>query len=355
MYPNQLINFCLDARNITDKAPDIFTNMFINIDGVIIRQNPDTLLPYLSRMLINQKDEIKKEYKATKDVVVLNKYNAIKGLVNSLYGVMAFPSFRMFNPIIASRITFLARDLLQYVESAMNRLGYKVIYTDTDALLYQADKDEIELINKLVVDWAIEKYDKPDINIQFESEGKFNKILILGKCHYYGYLEGKKDPEIKGMAIKRSSSSKYEAKFMKELVNKILDEVPKADVLAWVDSEKANIQLVPLPELAFPCKIANRSYKNETIFIRAYAYTQAMAPKAKLNKGELFHYVFVKDLGKDEKKRKINVLMLTDEIKDLPKYIDWEEMVRRNISMKADSIFELLGWKEVDNAVSCCI
>lgn len=343
MYPNQLINFCLDTQNIRDKEE---TNTTM-IDGVWIKQNPDTLLPYLSRMLIGQKDEIKKEYNRTNDPVILSKYNAIKGLVNSLYGVMAFPSFRLFNPVIASRITFLARDLLQYVENNMKDMGYEVIYTDTDALMYKASKDEIDLLNKLVVDWAIEHFEKPDININFESEGKFSKILILGKCHYFGYINKHSEEveEIKGMAIKRSSSSRYEARFMKELIHKILDEVPKEDVLAWVGQEKANLNNNPLSELAFPAKIANRDYKNEPIFVRAYANTSTLAPDLKLSKGELFHYVFVKGLGKDEKKRKINVLVLTDKFPYIDYVVDWEEMARRNIDMKSDAIFEVLGWK----------
>ena len=78
------------------------------------------------------------------------KYKNFKGLVNSLYGVTAFPSFRLYNYDIASSITFLARDLLRYTEAKMQSFGHKVYYTDTDALVYESTQDEIDLLNKKV-------------------------------------------------------------------------------------------------------------------------------------------------------------------------------------------------------------
>jgi DNA polymerase elongation subunit (family B) len=225
----------------------------------------------------------------------------------------------------------------------MKEIGYEVIYTDTDALMYKADKDETDLLNQLVTKWAKEKYNKDDIDITFESEGKFDKILILGKCHYYGIKGNKK--EIKGMEIKRSSSSKYEAWFQETLIQKILNKEDKDNIIQWIKIEKENLSSRPIFETAFPCKIATREYKNNPIFIRAYNNSQKLFKNFKINKGELYHYIFVIPTMKDERNKPVNVIAIKENINLDQIKIDWKEMTRRNIMMKANALFEALGWE----------
>lgn len=357
MYPSQMVNFCLDAQNITAvPGPDT-----IEVDGIHVIQNENALLPTITKQLMLQKDALKKELKGASNEALQkslqNKYNAIKGLVNSMYGVTAFAGFRLYNYDIASRITSLSRSLLMYVENKMREMSYEVIYTDTDALMYKAQQDEIVLLNKLVQDWAIETFNKPDINITFESEGMFTKLLIMTKCRYLGYTDTPKGrkTEIKGMEMKRSSSSKYESIFQRELVDLVLEEKTKEELRVWVEDKISNIQNEPLVNLAFPAKIANKEYKNKPIFVRAFENTQLFDASFKVAKGELFHYIFTKNYGKDAAKKDINVVILTDSIKDLKEHLDWDEIIRRNIMMKTDAIFEAL-FKETlrgNSSVEC--
>ena len=364
MYPNQIINFCLDAQNIIEtnskseqrRLKIQHPGQVIDINNVLVKQDTGALLPTLSKRLIDKKNIIKttlanlplddKNYEHMK-----KEYDAIKSLVNSLYGVMAFPSFRLYNNDIASAITYLSRDLLKYVEDKMRGMNYNVIYSDTDALLYQAEKDEIDLLNSLIKDWSIENFEKPDINISFESEGIFTKLLILGKCHYYGYLKSKKGTktEIKGIEVKRSSSSKFEAKFQEALIMKILEKESQDKITDWIKQEQKRIKTLPFLDIAFPCKIGNKKYKYEPIFKRAYNNTKQLVKDFKLNKGELFHYIFVKKMGYDGTGKPINVLALNNKVqfKDLKNYIDWNEIIRRNIILKADTIFNVLGWGDI--------
>jgi len=355
MYPNQLINFCLDATNIK-KGAEVNT---ININNVWVKQNPDALLPHLSKSLINQKNEIKNQMStASKEDYdrIKSRYDAIKGLVNSLYGVMAFPTFRLYNFEIASTITYLSRTLLMYVEEALKNMNFLVHYTDTDALMYEAEEDETELLNKLVTDWAIESYGKEEIDITFESEGMFTKILILGKCHYYGILKTTKGEkkEIKGMEIKRSSSSKYEAYFQEELIKRILNKDDKEVIIKWVKSETDRLKTLPLFDISFPCKISNRVYKNEPIFVRAYNNTRQFVKEFKLSKGELFRYIYVNRMGRDKNGKPINVLAISEKhsVNINRDDVDWDEMIRRNIVSKSNTIFDVLNWGSIELMLS---
>lgn len=352
MYPNQLVNFCLDSVNIVSAEED--HKDCIKIEDTWFKQDQNAILPYLAIKLMNIKDDLKAKLKKvalnTDEAKVLQmKYDAYKGLVNSLFGVTAFPSFRLYDNRVASAITFLARDLLHYTEDYMTGHGIKVVAVDTDALMYLAEKDEVELLNSLTQDWA-KLYGKEFVNIRFESEGKFTKLLIVGKCHYFGYIETPKGikKEIKGMEVKRSSSSKYESEFQETLIEKILNKESKDSIIKWLNQEKINIKTSPIEKVGFPCKLSNKEYKSVPIFVRAYMNTKNICPNFKMSIGENFYYIFVNSLGKDSNGKEINVLAFTLENNAFidKKRIDWEEVIRRNIEMKSDTIFEAIGWKQ---------
>ena len=344
MYPNQLVNFCLDPKNICETKQE----NSICINGVHFIQDTTTMLPYITTLFMENKDKIKKQLKATdinseEHKLLQSKYDAYKGLVNSVFGVCGFPSFRLYSNTIAGTIAFLARDLLHFVEEKMKAKGHAVIYTDTDSLFYKSDKDEIEYLNQLVPLWGATNYDKPDIDINFESEGRFEKIIILGKCHYYGYINSSKGTkrEMKGVEAKRSSSSKYEAWFQEELLNKVLDNSSKSDIIEWIQNEEDRIKTLSFEEVAFPCKIGNKVYdKNVPIFLRAYQNSQKVFKNFKPTKGELFYYIFVRGT------KQMNVMAFTSSEEQIiaRSVIDWDEVIRRNIISKAQAIFDAMKW-----------
>lgn len=363
MYPNQLVNFCLDSSNVVSKPmPEdgTPTHPIVNIKDYHFKQDQKALLPSLAIKLMGIKDRLKKELKNTvkgsdDEKVLQMKYDAYKGLVNSLYGVTAFPSFRLYDYAVASSITFLARDLLHYVEEKMQGFGHQVIYTDTDALMYLSDQDEIDNLNNLVQLWS-KKYGKDGVNISFESEGKFTKMIIVGKCHYYGYIETNKGikKEIKGMEMKRASSSKYESKFQEALIEKILNKESKPEILAWIKEQKSEMRNASLEELGFPCKLADKVYKSEPIFVRAYNNSRFIDKTFNLSFGDNFYYIYVIPYGKDSKGKAINVLAFTKDKQELIERdsIDWQELVRRNIDSKADTLFEAIKWKQKDRKLA---
>jgi DNA polymerase elongation subunit (family B) len=343
-YPNMVRNFCLDPRNITAKKSD----KTIEVNGYNWEQNSTALLPSLIEKLLTLKDTLKKEVKKyTADTPEFKKaqikYDAIKGVVNSAFGVMGFPSFRLYDNKVASTITFLVRDLLNYVTLQIRKEGYIVVYYDTDSVFIKTTENIAPKLNTLIRQWAKEKYGKDDISIDFEYEGYFEKIFLLTKCRYYGYLKTSKGvkTEIKGMEIKRASSSKYESEFQKNLIEKILNQDAKDNIIGWIKQEKERIKTLPLEQTAFPCKLSNREYKNIPIFVRAYNNTKALVPDFSVEKGEIFYYVFI-----DSPYPTRNVLAFTDKDKRVLKNerIDYTELIRRNIDMKTATIFEALGW-----------
>lgn len=344
-YPSMIVNFCLDTQNIITDEAEFEMRGGIKVGDVYFAQNTDALLPAIVKRILVAKDTIKKLKKENpEDKTIAIKYDAIKSIVNSAFGVMGNQYFRLYDNTIASSITYLVRDLLHYVKNKIaTENSIHTIYWDTDSIFLTTKENITEKLNNLVQDWAKEK-GKESISLTFEYEGYFSKLFLMGKCHYVGYLDnGKK--EIKGVEMKRSSSSKYEAWFQGILIDKILNKESRSSICEWIDQEKERIKTLPLLEIGFPCKLTSKEYANYPIFIRAYDNTQKLNKDFKLNSGELFYYIFIKS-----NRFNVDVLAFTQSESIINKDdIDWNKVIERNIMNKVNKIFTILNWLYMDS------
>lgn len=359
-YLYAIIDLCLDTSNISDVGlPINITDRKTAsiIETVNVKQNKNALLPIVVEKLVNEKNKYKDLLKNTSvnssDYENIEQtYKAVKGIVLSSWGVIANKYFRLYDYRVASMITSVVRDLIRYITEETEKLGFKVLYVDTDSVFCLDNGKDISVkLNELIQKWAIDRFKKPS-SISFDFEGHFEKILILTKCHYYGYLKTKKGTkkEIKGVEVKRSSSSKYEAYFQEALINKILDKETQSNITSWILNEQERIKTVTLIELGFPSKISNNEYDTETIFLRAYNNSKELFKEFDVGKGDPFYYIFVKPLGQDKNGKPRNVIAFTEKMKfkNIEKMIDWDEVIRRTIYNKAQNIFEILNWGNVD-------
>lgn len=300
-YPMAVVNFCLDIANIRK-------NEGLTINTVRFYQNANALLPTVATKLISKKDTLKKQLKQTnptdehyQDLQI--KYDAIKGVVNSLFGVTGLKVFRLFNPKIPATITFLIRDLLHYVEEKLKEKEINVVYIDTDSLMIEAKENPETLCNDLVNEWAKEKYGKDKIGIKFETEGIFENLFVVALCHYKGYLRlpnGKIKEEVKGLEIRRKDSSNFIREFQNTLLEKIMNEEPKEKIVEWINNEKERIKTLPATDIGFPARLTKEDKEYKTIITNAkgtiYQRKLPIHIRAKNNGKKIFEN-FDKQLG----------------------------------------------------------
>jgi DNA polymerase I len=387
-YPMAIINFCLDISNIKNEG--------ITINTVKFYQNENALLPTIARKLISKKEILKSELKSrnpeseeAKDLQI--KYDAIKAVVNSLFGVCGLKIFRLFDYRVAAAITFLIRDLLHYIEDELKKRSVKVIYIDTDSVFIESPDNPKDLCNQLVKQWAKEKYNKDKIGIEFDLEGQFEKLLVVALCHYKGYLRTKSGlkEEIKGIEARRKDSSNFIREFQNNLIDKImnfeiedLNKLEKiGEIVDFINSEKERIKTLPLIDVGFPCRISKpkEGYKSIPIFLRALEYTQELNPNFKKVSGDSFYWLPTLPFGKSIRKssrnktdkqtgeksiqtseKEINrdVICFDDDYQehikrdssDLDKNVDqkvtinWDKIIDKSITMKCEAIFLALSW-----------
>jgi DNA polymerase elongation subunit (family B) len=383
-YPNLILTFNLDPAN--KRRTNLLTNNVVTVHGIHINQNPNAIVPSICSRLINSRKAIQKQLEtATQEEKELLKQKdmAHKNLNNATYGYLLFKSSRLYDKDIASTITYLARCLIRYTKYSLNAIGDEVIASDTDSIFVSkaTDYERIEsMINNSIIPKWLNHFGKKEGTLKFKYEGTYKNLFILTDKHYIGNIikNGKEEKVIKGVEIVRSDSSDFTEGFQEDLFDKILNKETKEQIENWIESEVKRMKTLPLTIISFPCKLSKSSdaYKTEGIHVRALRYAQKQNPEWQVNVGQNYYYCFIISKNQETKKairhvhKKVEGSIVTEkkeiEIKkdiDVMAFdefnsigdnkVDWGRMIKRNILMKAETIFEARGWN-TDNLYKIC-
>lgn len=163
---------------------------------------------------------------------------AIKIIMNSLYGVLGSKGCRFYDPRLSSSITLRGHEIMQTTKHWIEEWGYNVIYGDTDSTFVKLDDDlnslncnEIgtKLAEKINKRWqqVLQKDYKIDSFLEIEYETHYSPFFmptIRGKTmgskkRYVGKVEknGASKLVFKGMETVRSDWTELAHEFQTEL------------------------------------------------------------------------------------------------------------------------------------------
>ena len=176
-------------------------------NGSFIKNQPGLLVQAVN-VLYEMKMQIKKqlgeyakkygtnspEYRALKA-----RYQAVKGVLNSIYGVTGYKKFRLYKKEIAENITTIGRMVWHKTKEFAEELGYKVIYGDTDSQYYvlksntpeEAVKELEDLAKKLtekVREWVTQEFNARGEYFEFDPDEIFQVVGFIAKKNYFGYV-----------------------------------------------------------------------------------------------------------------------------------------------------------------------
>ena len=236
LYPSIMRTFCIDPLGLIEglKKPDNAIEGFNQAQF----SRTEHHLPELIRELAATR-QIAKD----KDQPMLSQ--AIKIIMNSLYGVLGSKGCRFYDPRLSSSITLRGHEIMQTTKQWIEEWGYEVIYGDTDSTFVRLDDDlnshdcnEIgtklaKKINKcwqikLLQDYKIDSF----LEIEFETHyTPFFMPTIRGKTtgskkRYVGKVEknGASKLVFKGMETVRSDWTELAHKFQTELFEILFSE-----------------------------------------------------------------------------------------------------------------------------------
>jgi DNA polymerase I len=129
------------------------------------KSSPEGFIPrVVDNIIATRKKYVIERDQCTPGTVDYKKWQELQGAVkqigNSMYGVMGFTRFRLFDVRVAAAITKIGRLMSIFVEDHVNSLGYTVIYGDTDSIFIDFGEDDLNKVKKLAKALEI------DLNLQ---------------------------------------------------------------------------------------------------------------------------------------------------------------------------------------------
>ena len=202
------------------------------------------MLPRLLRTLFLQRVEINKgiksgKYKGDELLAASKSQLAIKTILNSSYGAMAFNLFRLYKPEVSDAITFFARNALRYAMVTINnKFGHDILYGDTDSCFFKSNDSSVNDVvnmldefNLMLKNEFVPQYTDALKDDYFLMDLKFEYDLSHcyfgeSKKRYYSIIRETGKKYIKGMNIIRKDTPA----FMKSALNKLAELAVKDEL-----------------------------------------------------------------------------------------------------------------------------
>jgi DNA polymerase-2 len=176
---------------------------------------------------------------------------ALKIIMNSMYGVLGTTGCRFFDPRLASSITMRGHQIMHRTRELIEAQGYQVIYGDTDSTFVWLgrahDEGEAERIGRALVDhvnawWRdhLEAELKLESALELEYETHFRRFLMPtvrgseegSKKRYAGLVrraDGSEEMIFKGLETVRTDWTPLAQTFQQELYGRVFRGEPYED------------------------------------------------------------------------------------------------------------------------------
>ena len=286
------------------------------------KQGKPTIIIELVTNLIKERQKLELKHS--------EKIASIKGVLNSVYGILAYPNFRIYMREIPERITEIARNTIQALGDIVRKMGYSVVYADTDSLACQVPKEELSTTESRLND--ILKKEFGDYSIKLDKY--FTRMLFTNaKKKYVGSSE---DGELHftGFERIRSDSSNY-TKEIQEMVMRMILTKRESEIIPYLKDKVENIKIVSLEDIAVS-KTLSRELDEYTGNQQNYI-KELREMKLQVKEGDAVKIVPALNY-------KYGVCVFQDE-SDLPRKveIDYKAVISKQIEAKVDELLPLVN------------
>ena len=274
---------------------------------------------------------------------------AVKRVVNAIYGVMAYKNFRLYKPEIPEKVTEIARNGIKYLISFGRENGYNVLLADTDSIFVQIPFDIVDGFHKTVNASINEYFEneygvKTSFNLGFEKY--IGKLLLTGVKKRYAmrivYNGGDCDyVDVKGFESIRTDQSIFTRTLLKELFDLILYDSEKSKIEEFIHGKLNGFQKKDFYEIGISKGISkpfseygNVSHIRGSVYSNTYMGTN-------FHPGDKVKMLWVKGV---EGLPRTDIICF-DEDTDLSKYniiVDWEHMKRVCLIDKVKGILDAI-------------
>lgn len=268
LYPSIIRSFCIDPMGLIEGGKDDASAIPGFNKGLFSREHHH--LPQLVAQLWEARHQAKLEGEQMLQ-------QAIKIIMNSLYGVLGSKGCRFYDPRLSSSITMRGHEIMQTTRRWIEEMGYEVIYGDTDSTFVKVN-DTLSaescqdigktLMAKINARWTHELNERYNLQsfleIEFETHySPFFMPTIRGqetgsKKRYVGQIEknGQSELVFKGMESVRSDWTSIAKEYQQALIRALFDGNNVTDIteyyISLITSGQADDKLIYKKRLGKP-------------------------------------------------------------------------------------------------------
>jgi DNA polymerase elongation subunit (family B) len=348
-YPSIIISFNISPETISGEGDIVY-------GGLRFTSHKEGVIPTLCKYFMRIRDDIDSQLSklnpndARYEQLKL-KSNAVKYLINAIYGFLGFEGSRIYDVKLAEAVTAIGREGILKTKEIVEKYGYKVLYSDTDSVMVQIPFSEVpkitESLNKEITEYFTTKYKLKNCVIKLKCEMYFDKVIFFGVKKRYAahvvYEKGAKCDKIKitGLEAIRTDQSNYSRYVQRKLIELILKGASKEEIVSFVKECIKNIYSQKLTDIAIVKGIDKELDKYKTIppHVRGALYSN-MYLGTRFRGGSRVYVVWIRNIKGFPK---TDVVAFDEDIK-LPEIeIDWGKMIDVNIIQKVDELLNIVG------------
>lgn len=295
-------------------------------NGVRFSNNEDAIVVEIIDELL----ETRQKYKDLRDehppnskqyAIYDRKQTAVKVVMNTLYGVMGWDRFRLYDEDVGSAVTAVGREVIRFTEKVVEEMGYEVTYGDTDSVMIELGPDvtveeakEVafeleEQINERYDDFAKEELNADEHFFDIEFEKLYRRYFQAGKKkRYAGHIvwkEGKDKDDIDTVGFETERSDYSQA--AKDILEQVLEIIVRGGTLDDVSSHvRSEIEKLKNGEYdpdywGIPSSVTKNfdNYDSPTLAVRASKYANE-ALDAGIQPGDKPKMMYVERIMPDE-------------------------------------------------------
>ena len=226
LYPSIIISYNIDPATVCTDCLDYYESPL----GTRFDKTRKGIMPLILKYLVEQRKEIKKQYKKNMDDVFLGaRSSALKILSNSFYGYLGYARSRWYSRECAGSVTAYGRQYIRDTIAAAEKEGFRVLYGDTDSVvLLLGDKTKEETLTFLK-----SFNEKLPEDMELELEDFYTRGVFVGKKVKGGEAGAKKKYalisesgriKIRGFELVRRDWSKIARETQRKVLETILKE-----------------------------------------------------------------------------------------------------------------------------------
>ena len=309
LYPSIMRTFCIDPLGLIAglNAPEHAVEGF----NQALFSRTQHHLPKLIEHLTQTRQE-------AKDTNQPMLSQAIKIIMNSLYGVLGSKGCRFYDPRLSSSITLRGHEIMQTTRKWIEAQGFEVIYGDTDSTFVKLSEDKspeqcneigCQLVRHINEKWQVDLRQRYDLQsyleIEFETHySPFFMPTIRGKKtgskkRYVGQVSKNNEKKLvfKGMETVRSDWTEFAQEFQTQLFETLFSSHFEIQQLHDI----INSYTQKLYNGEFDRKLVYRKrlgqhlsdyIKNIPPHVQAVKKHKASHPEFEIKRGQVIEYVY---------------------------------------------------------------